>query len=91
MFLYINRSVRLVALPILFVWIGVATMHTALAQTNAPPLSHTSAFDLYPDNGEVTPIDWRAANVVVGQRGGWRAYAAEASEAAKRASQGGAQ
>ncbi len=91
MFLYIKQGIRPAALLALLVWFGFAAMHAAVAQDSPQPLSYSSAVDNYPDASEVPPIDWRAANAVVEQRGGWRAYAAEAAETAKRASQGGAQ
>lgn len=88
MFLYTKQGIRPAASLVVAIWFGLAVTHTALAQDKLPPLSYSSAFDNYPDAGEVAPIDWKTANDIVRQRGGWRAYAAEA---AKRAPQGGAQ
>ena len=61
---------------------------TASAQTapivSAPPatpasLSYRSALDGYQAFADEKPTPWRAANEIVNSRGGWRAYAREAS------------
>ncbi|VTU31345.1 hypothetical protein SRS16CHR_04860 [Variovorax sp. SRS16] len=71
---------------------------TAAAQTNsptptptpssasaepAPSLSFHSAMEGYKPFAEEKPIPWQQANKTVYQRGGWRAYAKEASEGSK--------
>ncbi|VTU18169.1 hypothetical protein SRS16CHR_02178 [Variovorax sp. SRS16] len=67
---------------------------TAAAQANAPTpssasvepapsLSFHSAMEGYKPFAEEKPIPWQQANKTVYQRGGWRAYAKEASEGSK--------
>ena len=56
-------------------------------------VSYSSAFDHYPKQGDAPATDWKLANDVVGQKGGWRAYAKEAQDtknAAKAAAATGA-
>ena len=43
-------------------------------------VSYSSAFDHYPKQGDAPATDWKLANDVVGQKGGWRAYAKEAQD-----------
>lgn len=45
-----------------------------------PLVSYSSAFDRYPKQGDAPATDWKLANDVVGQKGGWRAYAKEAQD-----------
>jgi hypothetical protein len=60
----------------------------AMAQPVSPPAAapmpapaYRSAFEGYRPFTEDKPIAWRDANDTVRQRGGWKAYAAEAQEA----------
>lgn len=73
------------------VWLAGLTAFVALsagAQTApamgiapAPPdsLAYRSAMDGYKPFKDEKPTPWKAANETVGSRGGWRAYAQEAS------------
>ena len=45
----------------------------------APALSFQSAMEGYKPFTDGSPVPWRQANETVHQRGGWRAYAKEAS------------
>ena len=62
-----------------------AVAQTAPAASGPPPadppaLSYRSAFEGYQPYMEEKTIPWKEANETVYQRGGWRAYAKEASE-----------
>lgn len=48
------------------------------ADAPVPPLRHTSPFARYKAHTEVEVGDWRQANDLTAQIGGWRAYAREA-------------
>src|SRR6185369_6910906 len=51
------------------------------APTVAPPaLSYRSAFEGYRPFSDEKPIPWKEANDTVHRRGGWQAYAREASD-----------
>ena len=50
------------------------------APSTQPALAHQSAMEGYKAFKDEKPIPWTAANALVEQRGGWRAYAQEASE-----------
>lgn len=55
--------------------------HPDAAQTSAPPaLTYTSALDGYKPFADEKPIPWKEANETVRRRGGWQAYAKEASD-----------
>lgn len=71
---------------------GVAMALPAIAQPASPPaaeppaavaLPYRSAFENYRRFQDEKPVDWKAANDTVQQRGGWRAYAREGAEAAQ--------
>ena len=48
------------------------------ADAPVPPLRHTSALSRYKAHAEVEVGDWRQANDLTAQIGGWRTYAREA-------------
>ena len=53
---------------------------SSTAPTAAPPvLSYRSAFEGYQPFADEKPIPWKEANDTVHRRGGWQAYAREAS------------
>jgi hypothetical protein len=61
----------------------VATVPDPLdAKAPVPALVYRSTLSNYRRLAEDTPVPWRQANETVGQIGGWRAYAREASDAA---------
>lgn len=73
------------------VWLASLTAFVALSAgaqtapaTGTPPamppsLSYRSAMDGYKSFADEKPVPWKAANETVRSRGGWRAYAQEAS------------
>ncbi len=71
-----------------FISLAAGAQNTpAPATTTAPStqtaLAHQSAMEGYKSFADEKPIPWAAANALVEQRGGWRAYAQEASEGAQ--------
>lgn len=52
----------------------------AATPSPVPLVSYSSAFDHYPKQGDAPATDWKLANDVVAQKGGWRAYAKEAQD-----------
>jgi hypothetical protein len=75
--------------PMLARWLAISTSLAAVAvsaqtapvpRTPPPaPGEYRSALDGYQAYSEAGMVPWRAANDTVGQIGGWRAYAREAT------------
>ena len=63
-------------------WIGVMVSASLRAET-IPNLNYESAFQGYEGYKPVEQADWAKANNKVGEIGGWRSYAREASETEK--------
>lgn len=62
------------------------------APSAAPPtLSYKSAFEGYQSFADEKPIPWKKANDTVQRRGGWQAYAKEASNDTRPAETGSPQ
>ncbi|OUM00446.1 hypothetical protein [Variovorax sp. JS1663] len=73
----------LAALPAIVALTAVAQTAPAPSEpppTNLPTLPYRSAFEGYRSYADEKAIPWKEANETVYQRGGWRAYAKEASE-----------
>jgi|SRR5690349_11735446 len=74
----------LAALPVLVAFAAAAqSAGEAKAQDAvAPALTFQSAMEGYKPFADGSPVPWRQANETVHQRGGWQAYAKEASREA---------
>lgn len=85
-----SHSPAVIALLAVSLWTAQATAQTnaaALTQSvtpaaasNAAPMPYRSALDGYQPYTDEKIVDWKDANDTVGQIGGWRAYAKEASQ-----------
>jgi len=73
----------LAALPAIAALTAVAQTKSASGDSppiDPPNLTFRSAFDGYQPYADEKAIPWKQANDTVHRRGGWRAYAKEASE-----------